>query len=149
MFVIGGAQAVAALAFGTETVPRVDKIVGPGNAWVAEAKRQLFGAGGHRPGGRAVGDPGRSPTRRPIRALVAADLLSQAEHDADAYAVLVTPSLELAEATAQAVDEQLATLPRKAIAAQSMRAARRGAGDAHRSTRRSASPMATRPSTSS
>ncbi len=119
VFVIGGAQAVAALAYGTESVPRVDKIVGPGNAWVAEAKRQLFGqvdidavAGPSEI--LVIADDGADP------ALVAADLLSQAEHDVEAYAVLLTTSRALAEATARAVDEQLATLPRKAIAAESI-----------------------------
>jgi len=99
VFVIGGAQAVAALAFGTATVPRVDKIVGPGNAWVAEAKRQLFGAVDI----DAVAGPSEilviaDDAADP--ALVAADLLSQAEHDPDAYAVLLTTSRALAEATA-------------------------------------------------
>src|SRR6185312_14358559 len=120
VFVIGGAQAVAALAFGTESVPRVDKIVGPGNAWVAEAKRQLFGqvdidavAGPSEI--LVIADDAADP------ALVAADLLSQAEHDVAAYAVLLATSGKLAEATARAVDEQLATLPRKEIAAESIR----------------------------
>jgi histidinol dehydrogenase len=119
VFVIGGAQAVAALAFGTATVPRVDKIVGPGNAWVAEAKRQLFGAVDiDAVAGPSeilvIADDGADP------ALVAADLLSQAEHDVEAYAVLVTTSRALAEATARAVDEQLATLPRREIASESI-----------------------------
>jgi histidinol dehydrogenase len=115
VFVIGGAQAVAALAYGTESVPRVDKIVGPGNAWVAEAKRQLFGqvdidavAGPSEI--LVIADDEADP------ALVAADLLSQAEHDVEAYAVLLTTSHDLAEKTARAVDEQLETLPRKEIA---------------------------------
>jgi len=119
VFVIGGAQAAAALAFGTESVPRVDKIVGPGNAWVAEAKRQLFGqvdidavAGPSEI--LVIADDEADP------ALVAADLLSQAEHDVEAYAVLLTTSRELAEKTARAVEEQLETLPRKAIAAESI-----------------------------
>jgi histidinol dehydrogenase len=119
VFVIGGAQAVAALAFGTATVPRVDKIVGPGNAWVAEAKRQLFGAVDI----DAVAGPSEilviaDDDADP--ALVAADLLSQAEHDVEAYAVLLTTSRALAEATARAVDEQLATLPRRQIASESI-----------------------------
>jgi histidinol dehydrogenase len=120
VFVIGGAQAAAALAFGTESVPRVDKIVGPGNAWVAEAKRQLFGqvdidavAGPSEI--LVIADDSADPT------LVAADLLSQAEHDVEAYAVLLTTSQKLAEATARAVAEQLETLPRKEIAAESIR----------------------------
>ena len=119
VFVIGGAQAVAALAYGTESVPRVDKIVGPGNAWVAEAKRQLFGqvdidavAGPSEI--LVIADDEADP------ALVAADLLSQAEHDVEAYAVLLTTSHDLAEKTARAVDEQLETLPRKEIASQSI-----------------------------
>lgn len=120
VFAVGGAQAVAALALGTESVPRVDKIVGPGNAWVAEAKRQLFGA--------VDIDAVAGPSEILIVAdetadaeLVAADLLSQAEHDVEAYAVLVTTSRALAEATALAVDVQLQTLPRKTIAAESIR----------------------------
>jgi histidinol dehydrogenase len=119
VFVIGGAQAVAALAFGTETVPRVDKIVGPGNAFVAEAKRQLFGI--------VDIDQVAGPSEILILAdedadprLVAADLLSQAEHDADALAILVTTSLELAIATQKEVAAQLESLPRKAIAEQSI-----------------------------
>jgi histidinol dehydrogenase len=119
VFVIGGAQAVAALALGTATVPRVDKIVGPGNAWVAEAKRQLFGAVDI----DAVAGPSEIlviADDEADPALVAADLLSQAEHDPEAYAVLLTTSRALAEATARAVDEQLATLPRREIAAQSI-----------------------------
>jgi histidinol dehydrogenase len=119
VFVIGGAQAVAALAFGTQSVPRVDKIVGPGNAYVAEAKRQLFGvvdidqvAG---PSEILIVADGGADAR-----LVAADLLSQAEHDADAYAIVVTDSLELAIATQKEVVRQLESLPRKAIAEQSV-----------------------------
>jgi histidinol dehydrogenase len=119
VFVIGGAQAVAALAYGTESVPRVDKIVGPGNAYVAEAKRQLFGV--------VDIDQVAGPSEILIIAdedadprLVAADLLSQAEHDADAYAILVTPSLALAVATQKEVAAQLESLPRKAIAEQSV-----------------------------
>jgi histidinol dehydrogenase len=101
-------------------VPRVDKIVGPGNAWVAEAKRQLFGVVDI----DAVAGPSEILIVADERAnaeLVAADLLSQAEHDVEAYAVLVTTSRALAEATALAVDVQLADLPRQAIAAESIR----------------------------
>jgi histidinol dehydrogenase len=119
VFVIGGAQAVAALAYGTESVPRVDKIVGPGNAYVAEAKRQVFGA--------VDIDSVAGPSEILIIAdedadprLVAADLLSQAEHDADAHAILVTPSETLARSTADEVAHQLASLPRKAIASASI-----------------------------
>ena len=115
IFKAGGAQAVAALAYGTETVPRVDKIVGPGNAWVAEAKRQVFGlvaidmiAG---PSDILVIADG---TARPE--LVAADLLSQAEHDTLASAVLVTDSAALAEAVAREIEKQLPELPRRDIA---------------------------------
>jgi histidinol dehydrogenase len=120
VFVIGGAQAVAALAYGTASVPRVDKIVGPGNAYVAEAKRQVFG--------QVDIDAVAGPSEILIVAdehadarLVAADLLSQAEHDADAYAVLVTPSAALAGATAAEVERQVATLPRREIAELSIR----------------------------
>ncbi|HWU86654.1 MAG TPA: histidinol dehydrogenase, partial [Kofleriaceae bacterium] len=96
VFELGGAQAVGALAFGTETVPRVDKIVGPGNAWVASAKRQVYGevdidsiAGPSEV--LIVADAAADP------AWVAADLIAQAEHDRDARAILVTTSAELAE----------------------------------------------------
>src|SRR5207344_3130970 len=95
VFEIGGAQAVAALAYGTESVPRVDKIVGPGNVWVAAAKRLVFGdvdidsvAGPSEV--LVIADDSADP------ALVAADLLAQAEHDTAAYPVLVTTSAGLA-----------------------------------------------------
>ena len=115
IFKIGGAQAVAALAYGTETVPKVDKIVGPGNAFVAEAKRQVFGlvsidmiAG---PSEILVIADGKSDAR-----FVAADLLSQAEHDKMASAVLVTDSEELAQKVSDELERQLALLPREEIA---------------------------------
>ena len=110
-----GAQAVAALAYGTQCVPKVDKIVGPGNAFVAEAKRQVFGrlavdmsAG---PSGILVIADGKSNA-----AEVAADMLSQAEHDKMASAVLVTDSMALAEAVSAELERQLALLPREEIA---------------------------------
>ena len=111
----GGAQAIAALAYGTETVPKVDKIVGPGNAYVAEAKRQVFG----RVNIDMIAGPSEilviaDGTCNP--AFVAADLLSQAEHDKMASAVLVTDSMELAEAVSREVERQLCTLPRQEIA---------------------------------
>ena len=103
---MGGAQAVGALAYGTESVPRVDKIVGPGNAYVAEAKKQVFGqvaidmiAGPSEV--LVVADAASDP------AYVAADLLSQAEHDKMASAVLVTDSMELARAVSAEVERQL------------------------------------------
>lgn len=115
IFKIGGAQAVAALAYGTETVTKVDKIVGPGNAFVAEAKRQVFGrvsidmiAG---PSEILVIADGKSNPR-----FVAADLLSQAEHDKMASAVLVTDSEELAKNVRDEIEIQLESLPRKDIA---------------------------------
>ena len=115
IFKVGGAQAVAALAYGTESVPRVDKIVGPGNAFVAEAKRQVFGqvaidmiAG---PSEILVVADGTADPR-----FVAADLLSQAEHDKLASAVLVTDSQELASAVQQQIEEQLEKLERREIA---------------------------------
>lgn len=115
VFQIGGAQAVAALAYGTESVPRVDKIVGPGNAYVAEAKRQVFGPVGI----DLVAGPSEifviaDGSCKP--AVVAADLLSQAEHDVLSTAVLATTSKELAEQVAQELEKQLAVLPREAIA---------------------------------
>lgn len=119
IFKVGGAQAVAALAYGTESIPAVDKIVGPGNAFVAEAKKQVFGkvavdmiAGPSEI--LIVADGTASP------AVVAADMLSQAEHDKMASAVLVTDSLSLAEAVAQELERQLALLPRFEIARESI-----------------------------
>ena len=115
IFKMGGAQAVAALAYGTESVPKVDKIVGPGNAFVAEAKRQVFGrvsidmiAG---PSEILVIADGKSNPQ-----YVAADLLSQAEHDKMASAVLVTDSEELAYQVQSEVERQLRLLPREEIA---------------------------------
>ena len=112
---IGGAQAIAALAFGTESVPKVDKIVGPGNAFVAEAKRQVYGmvsidmiAG---PSEILVVADGKS---NPV--WVAADLLSQAEHDKVASAVLVTDSAELAEKVSEEIEKQIPELIRSEIA---------------------------------
>ena len=115
VFKAGGAQAVAALAYGTETVPKVDKIVGPGNAFVAEAKRQVFG--------RVAIDMIAGPSEILVvadetatPAFVAADLLSQAEHDVNASAVLITNQRALAEQVSAEVERQLSTLPREAIA---------------------------------
>ena len=117
---IGGAQAIAALAYGTQTVAPVDKITGPGNAWVAAAKRRVFGKVGidmiAGPSeilviGDGTGDPD----------WIALDLLSQAEHDESAQALLITTDPAEARAVAAAVDRHLATLPRAAIAAASWR----------------------------
>ena len=115
IFKVGGAQAVAALAYGTESVPRVDKIVGPGNAFVAEAKKQVFGrvsidmiAGPSEI--LVVADATSNPTH------VAADLLSQAEHDRMASAVLVTDNYALAEAVSAELERQIPLLPRAEIA---------------------------------
>ena len=115
IFKVGGAQAVAALAYGTESVPKVDKIVGPGNAYVAEAKKQVFGkvsidmiAGPSEI--LVVADSTSNPK------FVAADLLSQAEHDKMASAVLVTDSEELAKKVSDELEQQIPLLPRKEIA---------------------------------
>ena len=115
IFKVGGAQAVAALAYGTESVPKVDKIVGPGNAYVAEAKKQVFGkvsidmiAGPSEI--LVVADSTSNPK------FVAADLLSQAEHDKMASAVLVTDSEELAKKVSEELEAQIPLLPRKEIA---------------------------------
>ena len=115
IFKIGGAQAVAALAYGTESVPKVDKIVGPGNAYVAEAKRQVFG--------RVAIDMIAGPSEilvladgKSDPAHVAADLLSQAEHDPLACAVLVTDSQTLADAVNRELERQIPLLPRGEIA---------------------------------
>lgn len=115
IFKCGGAQAVAALTYGTESIPAVDKIVGPGNAYVAEAKRQVSGKVGvdmiAGPSEILVIADGNS---NPI--WVAADLLSQAEHDKRASAVLVTDSEELAEKVTLEIEKQLLSLPRQEIA---------------------------------
>jgi len=115
IFKVGGAQAIAALAYGTETVPKVDKIVGPGNAFVAEAKKQVFGvvsidmiAGPSEI--LVVADGACDPV------FVAADLLSQAEHDKNASAVLVTDSPALATAVRDELERQIPLLPRREIA---------------------------------
>lgn len=120
IFRVGGAQAIAALAYGTETIPRVDKIVGPGNAYVAEAKRQVFGqvaidmiAGPSEI--LIIADEMSSPAH------VAADMLSQAEHDRLASAVLITTSRNLAEAVQKELEAQVSRLPRKEIAQASLK----------------------------
>jgi histidinol dehydrogenase len=121
VFRIGGAQAVGALAYGTETVPRVDKIVGPGNIYVAMAKKEVFGL--------VDIDMVAGPSEILVLAdssgdaiLAAADLLSQAEHDPLAYPVLVTDSESLLTATAAEVERQVALLPRQEIAVESLEA---------------------------
>ena len=115
IFKVGGAQAVAALAYGTESVPKVDKIVGPGNAFVAEAKKQVFG--------KVDIDMIAGPSEilvvadsKSNAAHVAADLLSQAEHDKMASAVLVTDSFEFAGAVSSELERQIPLLPRAEIA---------------------------------
>lgn len=120
IYKVGGAQAIAALTYGTETIAAVDKIVGPGNVFVALAKREVFGlvdidsiAG---PSEIAVLADDTADAR-----LIAADLLSQAEHDVRSAAVLFTTSHTLAEQVSREVSEQLEDLPRKEIAAQSLR----------------------------
>jgi histidinol dehydrogenase len=117
---VGGAQAIAALAYGTDSIAPVAKIVGPGNAYVAAAKRLVFGKVGI--------DMIAGPSEVLILAdrdghpeWIAADLLAQAEHDASAQAILITDDTALADAVIQAVERQLATLPRRAVAAASWR----------------------------
>lgn len=119
VFRIGGAQAIAALAYGTKTVPMVDKIVGPGNAYVAEAKKQVFGQVGI--------DLIAGPSEVLVIAdkdadarIVAADMLSQAEHDRMATAVLITTDRFVAERTAEQLEVQLSALPRQEIARESI-----------------------------
>lgn len=119
IFKVGGAQAIASLAYGTETIPKVDKIVGPGNAFVAEAKRQVFG--------QVSIDMIAGPSEILVIAdknsdsiSVAADLLSQAEHDKKASAVLITDDETLAEKVAIEIEKQLKTLPRREIAEKSI-----------------------------
>ena len=120
IYKVGGAQAVAALAYGTGSIKPVDKITGPGNIYVALAKRAVFG--------KVDIDMIAGPSEIVVLAddtanpgFIAADLLSQAEHDEQASAVLVTPSTQLAEAVAKEVETQLATLPKRAIAEASIR----------------------------
>src|SRR6266851_6323239 len=120
VFTVGGAQAIAALAYGTQSVPQVDKIVGPGNAYVAAAKRRVFGTVGiDMIAGPSeilvVADGGNDP------AWIAADLLSQAEHDAASQAILMTDDKVFADEVGTAVDRQLAALPRQSIAGHSWR----------------------------
>jgi len=118
IFRIGGAQAVAALAYGTESVPQVDKIVGPGNAWVAAAKREVFGQVGiDSIAGPSeilvIADAANDPD------WIAADLLSQAEHDASSQSILISDDGAFADRVADAAERALAVLPRKEIAAKS------------------------------
>lgn len=119
IFKVGGAQAIAALAYGTQSIPKVDKIVGPGNAFVAEAKKQVFGvvsidmiAG---PSEILIVADGKSNP-----AYIAADLLSQAEHDKMASAVLVTDSAELARSVSTELEKQIPLLERREIARESI-----------------------------
>ncbi len=114
VYAMGGAQAIAAFAFGTESIPRVDRIVGPGNAYVAAAKKLLAGETGI--------DFVAGPTEIVLifddgdPVALASDLLAQAEHDVDAAAILLTPSQSLAEAVAQEVARQIETLPTRKVA---------------------------------
>jgi histidinol dehydrogenase len=126
VFKVGGAQAIAALAYGTATIPKVDKIFGPGNAWVTAAKQQVAAD----PEGAAVDLPAgpsevlviADDSARPD--FVAADLLAQAEHDPQSQAILVTPCAELASAVALEVQRQIPTLSRLAILVKSIGASR-------------------------
>lgn len=126
VYQLGGAQAIAALAFGTETVPHVAKIFGPGNAYVTEAKRQvsqsLDGAAIDMPAGPSevlvIADSGATPD------FVASDLLSQAEHGPDSQVILLTPDLKMAQAVGEAVERQLQTLSRSEIARQALASSR-------------------------
>lgn len=114
VFTIGGAQAVAALAYGTETVPQVDKIVGPGNIFVATAKRHVYGTVGidmiAGPSEILVVCDGKTDPD-----WIAMDLFSQAEHDEDAQAILVSPDADFVEAVAQSIEKLLPTMPRQDI----------------------------------
>ena len=122
VWTVGGAQAIAALAFGAGAIPKVDKICGPGNVWVNEAKRLVSSL----PNGPAIDMPA-GPSELMVIAdegadpgLVAADLLSQAEHDASAQVLLVTPSTALAQAVVEHVARAVSTLPRRDIALASL-----------------------------
>lgn len=126
VWTVGGAQAIAALGYGAGDIARVDKICGPGNAWVAEAKNQLAAM----PGGPAIDMPA-GPSELLVVAdrtadarTVAADLLSQAEHDPSAQVILVTPAPELADAVEGELARAVGSLPRAAIAGASLREAR-------------------------
>lgn len=119
VYQVGGAQAVAALAFGTQSIPKVDKIIGPGNIFVAFAKKKVFGT--------VAIDMVAGPSEIGILAddsanakQIAADLLSQAEHDPRARAMLITDSKKLAEGVSKEVEIQLRTLPKEKIARQSI-----------------------------
>ncbi|WP_038908133.1 histidinol dehydrogenase [Dickeya oryzae] len=126
VFQLGGAQAIAAMAFGTDSVPKVDKIFGPGNAYVTEAKRQVSqlidGAAIDMPAGPSevlvIADSGATPD------FVASDLLSQAEHGPDSQVILLTPDADMAQAVIDAVARQLATLSRADIARQALASSR-------------------------
>jgi histidinol dehydrogenase len=126
IWTVGGAQAIAALGFGTGDIPRVAKICGPGNAWVAEAKTYMASL----PGGPAIDMPAGPSELLVIAddsadpALVTADLLSQAEHDAAAQVILVTPSAALADKVAARIEADAASLPRAGIALASLANAR-------------------------
>ena len=122
LFKLGGAQAIAAMAYGTASVPKVDKIFGPGNSWVTEAKAQVAGD----PAGAAIDMPA-GPSEVMVVAdasarpeFVAADLLSQAEHGTDSQVILVSPSEPFLLAAIDAVESQLALLPRRDIASRSL-----------------------------
>jgi histidinol dehydrogenase len=119
VYAVGGAQAVAALAYGTESVPRVDKVVGPGNLWVATAKRLVFGQVGI----DSFAGPSEvvvifDDTADPV--WIAADLLAQAEHDAEAAAIAITWHPALGEAVAREARRQVALLPRRHVAEDSL-----------------------------
>jgi histidinol dehydrogenase len=119
VYAVGGAQAVGALAFGTDIVPAVDKIVGPGNAYVAAAKKKVFG----RVGIDSVAGPseiGVLADETATPAFVAADLLSQAEHDVRASAILITPHRPLAEAVKDEVEARVPDLPRADVIEQAL-----------------------------
>ncbi|PHM37859.1 histidinol dehydrogenase [Xenorhabdus innexi] len=126
IFQVGGAQAIAAMAFGTESVPKVDKIFGPGNAWVTEAKKQVSqridGAAIDMPAGPSevlvIADSGGAPE------FTAADLLSQAEHGPDSQVILVTPDENYAGQVIREIEKQLPALPRQQIAIQALQSSR-------------------------
>ncbi len=126
VFAVGGAQAIAAMAFGTRSIPRCDKLFGPGNAWVTEAKRQVSAM----PDGVAIDMPaGPSEVLAIADAsanadFVAADLLAQAEHGADSQVLLITDSEALAKRAVLAIERQLEALPRRSIAAQALACSR-------------------------
>ena len=144
LYGIGGAQAIGAMAYGTKTIPRVDKIVGPGNLYVTTAKRLVFGHVGI----DSIAGPSELLIIADANAkaeYVAADLLCEAEHDEAATVILLTPSTTLANAVVRHIEKQLKSLSRRTIATRAMNRPRRDyRGARHRSCHRTRKSHCTR-----